>query len=273
MTMSTLIYQKLRSQEKRNRAFIFLLSKLILVSIFSNLYLREGIDKLFSFQFDRDVLVAILTVAFLLYVVTFALDKLEDRYLSRANNDEEFRKKILEPMHFIEGRWFIATIENGIILEYAVAKIEYINNRLNLVGDLFKIDKFGNPFSFGHFISLVGEFFPESQKFIYAYERKSSIEINDDKYQTGESYGKGEYFFQFDHGAHTRLKGGYFDPVSDSLRELRGISVALMREKYGLSSDLDMNSENTVKKMHDIFLKITPGYKFQYKAEEVIGEA
>ena len=267
MTVSSIIYEKSRNQERRYRAFFFLISKILLVCVFSNLYLNKSINKLINFNFDKDVFLSIVIIFISFFIVCFILDKLEESYINRANSDEKFRKKILGPKRFIEGEWFIATLEKGEVVEYALSKIWFNNNRLNLKGDLFKIDSNGVAYHFGYYKGLVGEFFDEQDKYIYAYERKSEIEKHHKSYaQLEGAYGKGEYIFDYKDGAHIGLSGAYFDPVSNNLRQLRGLRVTYMQRKYGLHQDIDLNTSSAVSKMHLIFLEINKGLRFRQEA-------
>ncbi len=272
MSISMELNEKVRTREKCARTFFFLVSKLILIAIFSGTFLKTKIldlatDAEWTKESYVDLLIIMVIVGGLLYFISFGINKVEEIFIKNITDSVDFRKKILPSDHFIEGLWFIGTIQGTEVVEYALAKITYSNGMLCLNGKLFKITNNGVARRFGNFFSLVGEFFTEEKKYIYAYERKSDIEKNDPHYKNigGESFGKGEYRFQFEESekSHIQFVGDYFDPVSDNLMQLRGIRVEYMQKNHNLTSKISFNSDSSVYEMHTIFMKNNHGLTFK----------
>ncbi len=269
MSVSMELNEKARVYEKRVRNCFFLLSKLILITLLSNSFLKTTILDLADYEkWSKDSFIGLFVILFLIYFVSFGINKMEEIFLKKTSENIDFRKKILPPQHFIEGLWFIGTVQGTTdVIEYALAKIIYSNGMLSLDGKLFKINNNGIAYRFGNFHSLVGEFFTEENKYIYAYERKSAIENNNSHYKEigGESFGKGEYRFQFEEGekTHTQFVGDYFDPVSDNMMQLRGIRVEYMQKNKKLKPIINFASDDSIYEMHTIFMKMNQGLTFK----------
>nr|VFJ58366.1 MAG: hypothetical protein BECKDK2373B_GA0170837_10732 [Candidatus Kentron sp. DK] len=266
MSICTEICEKSRRREHLLRTYILLAGKVVIFIFIPIQYTREIIIASLSHDFGIDTIVSgaiIILIGSALFVLLsgYLADMLGTSLFEKINSDREYRKKILGSELFIEGRWFIATIEGRNIIEYALADISYKNGRLVLHGDLYIIED-GVASSFGNYSSEVGEFLTEERIYRYGYKRISRIEREDEKYSSmeGKSYGMGVYQFRSDGSRYSRLFGEYSDPISDSLMELRGINVEYLMPE--LTEKQLYSEEKLVAELHKEFMKKNPFLEF-----------